>query len=87
MPKKTTIEDLAAMIKHGFDATATKEDFHALKDDLHVLDQKVDAGFQHVNARLDSIRNDMSDPPTMREELHDLRQRLDRVEQKVGLVK
>ena len=80
MPKKTTIDDLAAMIKHGFDQTATK-------DDLHALEQKVDAGFQHVNARLDSIREDMSDLPTMREELHDLRQRLDRVEQKVGLVK
>ena len=94
MPKKTTIEDLAAMIKRGFDQTATKEDMHALEQRtagletrlVHV-EQKVDDGFQHVNARLDIIRDDVSDLPAMREELQNLRHRLERVEQKVGLTK
>jgi hypothetical protein len=36
---------------------------------------------QHVNARLDRLRDDVSDLPAMREELQDLRKRVERLEQ------
>ncbi len=96
MAKKITIETLAGMIKRGFDATASKEELAkmASKDDLQKLEQKVDGldrrvstidkkvdqGFQHINARLDLLRNDISDLPAMRQELRDLGQRVDRLE-------
>ncbi len=98
IPKKTTIDELAAMIKGGFDEVHTRLDRMAIKDDLQAvrmematkqelrtLEQKVDDGFQHVYARLDIIRDDISDLPTMREELHDIRHRIERLEQKAGL--
>lgn len=83
MAKKMTIEQLAAMIQNTM---ASKEDLKPLatKEDLHTLEQKVDAGFQHVNSRLDSIRDDISDVPAMREEVHDLRRRVEHLDQKAG---
>ena len=72
MVKKMTIEQLAEMIQKTM---ASKEDLKLLatKDDLFLLDQKVnsldqkvnsldekvEAGFQHVYARLDTIRHDI----------------------------
>ncbi|MDP3745871.1 MAG: hypothetical protein Q8Q88_02375 [Phenylobacterium sp.] len=41
-----TIDDLAGMVKRGFDATASKEGFHILKQDM-------DRQFSGVNDRLD----------------------------------
>ena len=87
MRKKTTIDDLAVMVKGGFDEVHTRLDQMATKDDLHTLEQKVDAGFQHVNVRLDRIRDDISDLPTIRAELHDLGRRVHRLEQKARLTK
>lgn len=96
MPKKLTIDDLAAMVKRGFDAvdkrfdqTATKEDLNqfATKEDLHALEQKMDAGFFAVNRRIDLLHEDLSDLPDIRDEVKDLVQRMERVEQKVGLTK
>ena len=108
MVKKMTIEILAGMIKRGFDATTTKDDFHKVEERLTGveerltgveerltgveerlstgeqrmtgLEQKVDQGFQHINARLDLLRNDISDLPAMRQELRNLGQRVDRLE-------
>ena len=79
-------EDLKGMAsKEDLKKMASKEDLKLLatKTDLRILDQKVEAGFQHVNARLDTIRDDISDLPVMRQELRDLRHRVDRLEQKV----
>jgi prefoldin subunit 5 len=97
MAKKITIETLAGMIKRGFDATASKDDLQKLEQKVDgldrkvdgldkrvgVIDKKVDQGFQHINARLDLLRNDISDLPAMRQELRDLGQRVDRLEKSV----
>ena len=93
MAKKMTIDDLAVIVKHGFDAVdkrfgqvAMKEDLKrfATKDDLRQLEHKMDAGFEGVNRRVDLLREDISDLPEIREEVTDLGRRVDRVEQKVG---
>ena len=81
-----TIGDLAEMIQRTM---VSKEDLKvfAIKEDLKKLEHRMDIGFIGVNTRIDLIREDMSDMPTMREELDDFRHRLGRVEQKVGLAK
>ena len=90
MTEKMTIEDLAAMVKRGFDATATKEDLKQfatkedLKDGLHKLEQRMDERFDHVDARLDTIEHDISDLPAMRQELVDVDERLTKVENRVA---
>lgn len=43
-----------------------------------------DDNFRHVNARLDRIRDDISDLPVIREELRGLRSRVERLERKAG---
>ena len=80
MSKKITIEELATMVKRGFDHTATKNDLEQLRGEMQ-------QGFFAVNSRLDLIREDTADLPAMREELRDLRTRVDLLEQKVGLAK
>lgn len=43
MPKKNaTIEDLAAMVKRGFDETAKKRDVDLLKVDVHDIKERVE---------------------------------------------
>ena len=100
---KMTIDGLAAMMRRTMASkedivelraeVATKKDLErfATKDDLARVEQKIqhkmDVGFAGVNSRLDLVREDMNDLPTMREELDDFRNRLDRVEQKVGLAR
>lgn len=61
----------------------------ATKEDLKRLATKaeMEAGFFAVNRRIDLLREDVSDIPTMREELHGFRKRLERVEHKVGLAR
>ncbi|MFY9462974.1 MAG: hypothetical protein WAP52_02185 [Candidatus Sungiibacteriota bacterium] len=98
----TTIEGLATLIqqtmasKEDLKGLATQEDLKGLvtqedlkgvKDDLHRLEQKVDAGFFAVNSRIDSLRNDISDLPDIREAVQDFQgvdDRLVRVERKLG---
>lgn len=107
--RKMTIEDLALLVKKGFDHTASKEEIFSFKKEtgtrfaevdtrfaevdkrfaemteaITKLAKVVEENFRHVFARLDKIRGDISDLPAMREELHDLRQRVDRLERKVG---
>lgn len=73
----TTIEDLAARIQRTM----------ASKEDLQHLERKMDDGFFAVNRRIDLLHEDISDLPDIRDELTDLGVRMDRREQKVGLVK
>ena len=92
--KITTIDGLAEMIQRTM---ASKEDLAVLrsemasKEDLNALrnqlEQKMDAGFFAVNRRMDLLHEDLSDLPTIREALQDFRQRLERVEKKVGLAR
>lgn len=93
--KSMTIDDLAALMqrtmasKEDLERFATKEDLErfATKEDFRRLEQKVDSGFFAVNSRIDSLHNDISDLPDMREELQDLGIRMDRVERKVGVAR
>lgn len=80
MVKRITIEDLAVMVKHGFDTMATKEDLAHLRTDMR-------DGFFAVNRRLDLLHEDISDLPDMREELRDHDKRLIQVERKVRVAK
>lgn len=61
--------------------------FQALTTAIAQLTAVMQENFQHVYARLDVICDDVSDLPTMRAELHDLRQRIEQLEQKAGLAK
>ena len=87
--KKITIDDLAVMVKHGFDEVherldATNTELSAVKKDLT---QKMKEGFFAVNRRLDLLHDDISDLPAIREELKDHDERLVRVERKVSMRK
>lgn len=82
----TTIEGLATLIQRTM---ASKEDLKGLatKEYLHLLEQKMDAGFLAVNSRIDSLREDISDLPDIREavqETQNMDERLVRVERKLG---
>ena len=86
MVKKITIENLAAMVKRGFDnieaQMATKDNLQEIREEMET---KMDDGFRGVHRRIDLLVEDLSDLPDMREELTDLGKRMDRMERKVGL--
>lgn len=83
MPKKITIDDLAAMTKRGFDGLEENLGSRIRESEGRILTTMRD-GFQGVQARLDVIRADIADLPQMREELRDLHARVERLEHKVG---
>lgn len=82
--KITTIEELAGLIQRTM---ASKEDLQmtASKEDLARLEEKMEDGFRGVNARLDLVREDISDLPAIRHEVSDLRERVKRLEERAGL--
>jgi len=106
--KKVTIEDLAGMVKRGFDSVDKRFEqvdqrfdsvdkrfeqvdkrfeqvdkrFEQVDKRFDNLENRMEAGFAHVNARLDTIRHDISDLPAMRASLRDLHQRVERLEHK-----
>ncbi|MDP3779181.1 MAG: hypothetical protein Q8R30_04025 [bacterium] len=67
MKKKNTvtIDELALMVKRGFDQTATKKDLEqfATKEDLAQLRTEMQDGFRGVNRRIDLLHEDISDLP------------------------
>lgn len=86
--RKMTIEDLAVLIKRGFDQTATKQE---LKEWLYELRKD-------ITERLDAIEDDIRDlkiavGPLVRivaaleTDVRNLHVRLGRVERKIGLAK
>ena len=68
------MDELQAEVREGFKTLITQ---------IQTLAKIMREGFQHVNARIDTIHHDISDLPAIREELHDLRQRVDKLERKV----
>lgn len=98
-----TIEYLAHLTQKGFLELGTKMDkgFAEVDKRFAEVDKKIivlaeivakfarstEENFRHVNARLDRIRDDIADLPAMREELYDLRGRVERLERKVGAAK
>ncbi|MEK7083494.1 MAG: hypothetical protein AAB972_04930 [Patescibacteria group bacterium] len=96
LKKHTTIEDLAIIVKHGFDEVHERLDsmdgrldsmdgrLDSMDGRIDKLEQKMEEGFCAVNRRLDLLHDDISDLPAIREELKDHDERLVRVEQKIG---
>ena len=92
--KKMTLDDLGAMIKRGFDQTATTDDFRALnqridkvediqKDMLEELNA-THADVRYIRSTVDKlVLNDISQDAT----IQDLTARVQRLEQKAGLAK
>lgn len=99
--KITTIEGLAETtqkeflevgkkferVGERFDSLESKMQggFQTLTSAITKLATAMEDGFAHVNARIDTLHSDISDLPVMREELHGLRQRVERLERKVGV--
>ena len=85
--KEMKIEDLAVITQKGFLELGShmNKGFTEVDKRFIELDKKMDTNFQHVNARLDKIREDISDIPVMGEELKELRGRVERLERKTGV--
>ena len=80
--KITNIEGLASLIQRTM---ASKEDIAEVRTEIQKCEERLriemQDGFRGVNARLDLVREDISDLPAIRHELQDLRQRVERLEQ------
>lgn len=93
--KKVTIEDLARITYKGFQDMGGR--FQKVDERFERLEKRMDdltdaltrfikateSNFGHVYARLDRIREDVSDLPAIRSELHSLRSRVEKLERKV----
>lgn len=75
-PTNTTLDDLAVMIKNGFDNTATKKDLEAVEKSLSKDIVKIDERLQLVETKLDRA--------LYTEYVH-LETRVKRLEEKVGI--
>jgi hypothetical protein len=90
MPKKqTTIEDLAIMVKKGFDGVDKKfdearKDRESLHQEVNGLRQEMREGFKRVDARFDVLEGDIKDFVT-RDEFEDLLSRVRLVEKTLEL--
>lgn len=79
---KITTESLVLMVAKGFENTATKDD---LKE--FATKQEMREGFQIVNDTLGLIRDDIRDLKISVEiDLKDLKNRVERLEKKVGIM-
>ncbi|OGF63412.1 hypothetical protein A2662_04710 [Candidatus Giovannonibacteria bacterium RIFCSPHIGHO2_01_FULL_45_33] len=88
MPKEITNDELAAMIKRGFDDAASKSDIKRLDERIAILETKTEDGFRHVNARLSTIEGDISDIRkhfVYRDEFEDLMARVKYLETKLSI--
>ena len=79
LKKKVTIEDLAVMVKHGFDQTTTKED---LRNNEERLSRRIDGLELKISAYASSWSHDFQ---RLHEWVEDLSERLENVEHKVKI--
>lgn len=81
MPKETTNDELAAMIKRGFDDTASKADFLSVKAAVKNLDGKVtglDENVASLDTRLTSLER------TTKDGFREVGARLDTIERDIS---
>lgn len=89
--RKITLNDLAVMIKKGFDNTVDKKEFKELKLKVDHLDKKVDSGFLHLNASLELLKKEVEDirnkleKTITRKHYFEIDERLTIVEEKLGI--
>lgn len=87
--KKVTIENLAVMVKKGFDGVDKKFDgvdkkFDEAQKDRQSIRREMKEGFRHINARFDVIESDIKDFVS-RDEFEDVLARLKLIEKTIGL--
>ena len=88
--KEITIEDLAAMVKNGFDKTANKSDIERLEKNMDERFEKVDSRLENlehkveqIDRRLFSIEEDVAEIKTKKHK--ELDKRVTFIEQKLGI--
>lgn len=87
------IEDLAVMIKRGFDSMATKDDLKILvtKTELQELRKEMIEGFRLVHDDLHDIKITIGPlvrvVATLNNEIANLRTRVERLEKRIGVGK
>jgi len=79
MVKKITIEDLAKMIKKGFDNTATVDQVNNLKKRVDNLEGWADKRFDNIDRELKIIRKKLENV-VYRNEFEDLKSRVKELE-------
>lgn len=82
-----TLEDLAEMIKRGFDQMATKEELHGLRGTMQDMAEELNAthaDVRYIRSTVDAlVRSDIAQEAS----IQDLTARVHRLEQKAGLAK
>lgn len=76
MKNKYEIDDLAAMVQHGFQGLETQ---------MNEGFKRMDGRFLNVNARLDTIEKDIQNNLVFRDEFEDLTARVKYLERKLGV--
>ena len=79
----TTLDDLAVMIKNGFDNTATKKDLAAVEQSLRKDITKLEGKVDKIDERLQIVETKL-DRALYTEYVH-LETRVKRLEEKIGL--
>ncbi len=83
--ENTTIENLAIMVKNGFDEVNKRFDQMATKEDLNDLKIGMDNQFSEVNHRLDNIEHLLTKEHERR--IEQLEDRVQKLMEATGLVK
>lgn len=60
MTRKMTIEDLAVMVKAGFDETATKEDLRGVKTDINGMKDGMRQMEERLTRRIEGVEMKIS---------------------------
>jgi len=84
--KEITIEDLAAMVKKGFDKTAQKSDIERLEKKVETVDSRLvnlEHKVEQIDRRLFSIEEDVAEIKTKKHK--ELDKRVTFIEQKLGI--
>ena len=88
MPRKITLDDLARMVKVGFDETAKKVDMDKRFERLDAKMDRFEARLAHIDARIAVIERDIAEirkELVPRMEIEDIMARLSLVERKLGI--
>ena len=99
MKKKMTLEELARMVQRGFqDMGEFRKGMEEFRAEMEEFRAEVNEKFRDVHKKIDALYGEVKEvksslPPLIRNvavleiEVHDLRERLKRVEKKVGVGK
>ena len=82
--EKMTIEDLAVMVKRGFDQTASKQDLAELRKEFHERMSNIEDDVHDIKGALGPLVHMVA---AMDTDIRNLNMRVNRLERKVGLGK